>query len=74
MHKIIPVINKMYTKIRIGFFIINNLNELNMVSLFVQMNIFADLAENIFVGSTNYKFCLIVKRFADVKILGDKRK
>jgi hypothetical protein len=74
MHKIIPVINKMYTKIRIGFFIINNLNELNMASLFVQMNIFADLAENIFVGSTNYKFCLIVKRFADVEIFGDKRK
>ena len=74
MHKIIPVINKMYTKIRIGFFIINNLNELNMASLFVQMNIFADLAENIFVGSPDYKFCLIVKRFADVEIFGDKRK
>ena len=45
-----------------------------MASLFVQMNIFADLAENIFVGSPDYKFCLIVKRFAFVKILGDKRK
>lgn len=45
----------------------------NKILLFFP-NVFADLSDNIFIGSSDYKFCLIVKWFALVEVFGDKRK
>ena len=45
----------------------------NKILLFFP-NVFVDLSDNIFIGSSDYKFCLIVKWFALVEVFGDKRK